>query len=71
LSVYQKDSGWAYRCFSCNDHGDVLNALMKVKNISFKEAMTQCGSDSSHLPPATLKKIPREIKAGGRWQVAV
>lgn len=37
FNIYAKDN--TYHCFGCGEHGDAVNFIMKVKNLSFPDAV--------------------------------
>lgn len=45
LKIYEKDN--TYHCFSCGEHGDVINLVMEIFGIGFHDAIQKINDDFS------------------------
>ncbi len=49
LTVYPETG--TFHCFGCQAHGDVLNFLMRIENLSFPEALKALREITPHYDP--------------------
>lgn len=47
-----------YRCYACGASGDVIDLVMKVRNVGFAEACRWLGSDSTERQPEVRTRNP-------------
>jgi len=59
-----------FHCFGCNEHGDVISFIMKLKGISFKEALIYLGI-SRGGPVKVNPAIQREKQIQKNYEAAV
>jgi hypothetical protein len=59
FNIYRgRDSEYRFRCFACGEHGDVIDFVAKINNLSVKEALTLL--DTGELPDVG-SHIPRDL----------
>lgn len=58
FNVYRASDGWRYRCFACGEHGDVIDFVATINNISTKDALNMLAGES--LPEAG-SHVPKDI----------
>lgn len=54
---------WRYHCFSCGEHGDAIDWLMRWERVDFKEACRRVGQEVKADP---LIAAQRTIEEGRR-----
>lgn len=64
-----------FKCFGCQEHGDVINFVQKFYSCDFKEALKYLGIEQGELTPEKRQEIKRLrqrrelVKAFRRWEV--
>ena len=68
LAVYPEEQNWF--CFGCSIGGDVVDFVMQLHKLSFKDALTYLGIRNGRpLPPDPAKERERQrLKAYVAWQ---
>lgn len=62
------ESKGTYKCFGCDEQGDVVEFIMKTQNKTFPEALQQLGINNLHnQPPKTNKAEYSITEATGEW----
>lgn len=61
LGIWYGAYGWSFNCFACNEKGQVLEFLMKLEHISFKDAVARVSGQEMQGPAVAL--WPAEKKA--------
>lgn len=56
LKIYPHD----YHCFGCGANGDIFSFVMRMENITFREAFQELGGEYEKKP--RLKRIKRRIR---------
>lgn len=59
-----------YHCFGCGEHGDVITFIMKLKGISFKDALIYLGIKRGN-PVQVNPTIAREKKIQHDYEMAI
>ncbi len=65
-SFYVDPGKQYYRCFGCGAHGDVIDFVMRMRGLTFKEALEYLGIEPSKRAPRTgkprIKVLLEELK---------
>jgi DNA primase len=59
-----------FHCFGCGEHGDVISFIMKLKGVSFKDALVYLGIKSGQ-PVKVDPAIAREKKIQKDYETAI
>lgn len=59
-----------FHCFGCGEHGDVIDFVMKLHGLSFKDALKHLGMKSGEppKPDPALERRKRLLKAFNNWK---
>jgi len=59
-----------FHCFGCGEHGDVIDFVMKLHSLSFKDALKHLGMKSGEPPKPNpeIERRKRLLKAFNNWK---